>query len=312
MAKPLHLYGLLLVLALLWGSAFLFIKLAVASVDPAPAAFMRILIGALAVGALCLVRRVSAPGKAAEWAKLSLLGLFGIALPFFLQNAAGQAIDSAEIAILMATTPLLTFVLAHLLVPGERLTLAAFIGLVLGLGGVVILVAPQGRGLFQMLDIGHVLALGAATCFAINIIVTRRIAGMHPMTMTLGALIWATLISGAFTLATTDPMAIEPTGISLLAIATLGLGATAAGAYLSIYLIQNLGPQTVALTIYLVPPIGILFGVLFLSESVTLTALGGTALILSGIFVATAPIPSAMAALRKIADEKLFPASAPR
>jgi drug/metabolite transporter (DMT)-like permease len=128
-------------LGLIWGSSFLWIKIAVQDVGPFVLVGWRLLIGVLALGVVVLLRRPALPRDRRVLGMLALLGLTNTALPFVLISWGEQTIDSAVASILNGTVPLFAMVIAHRSMADERITASRLTGLLTGFAGVVILMA---------------------------------------------------------------------------------------------------------------------------------------------------------------------------
>ena len=135
-------YGLLIALGAVWGSSFLLIKLAVATIPPVTLAAGRILVGALVLAAIVAVRRQSWPRTPRAWLLLAVMGVIGNVVPFSLINWGEIRIDSGLTAILMSTVPLATIILAPAFVRDEPVTAGKLIGVALGMAGVAVLIGP--------------------------------------------------------------------------------------------------------------------------------------------------------------------------
>jgi drug/metabolite transporter (DMT)-like permease len=185
-------WTLLIVLALIWGSSFLVIKIAVSAFGP-----LTIVAGRLGIAAviLLLIARVAGlqlPRSATIWRHLIVLALVGNALPFFLITWGQARIDSGLAGILMAIMPLATLLLAHFFVPGEHLTPRRITGFVLGFGGIVVLIGPS-----SLLVLGgggsdfvrQLAVLAGALCYAVNAILARRLPTIPAFTATAGVMV---------------------------------------------------------------------------------------------------------------------------
>ncbi|MDP7547926.1 MAG: EamA family transporter, partial [Alphaproteobacteria bacterium] len=166
--------ALVFLLALIWGSSFLAIKIGVETIPPLTLATGRVVFAALLLWVFARVQGQTLPQSGRMWFYCFLIGLMGNGLPFTLINWGEVKIDSGLAAILMAVMPLVTVVLAHFFTVGDRMTPAKLTGVAFGFGGVFILVGPEAlKGLGG--DIWRQLAVsGGATCYAIAAILTRN------------------------------------------------------------------------------------------------------------------------------------------
>ena len=274
----------LLVLTAFWGSSFAFTQIALASFPPAVLVFGRVTIAALVMFVFMRSAGVRLPRSAREWIPMAITAVFGNLLPFHLIAWAQQHIDSSTAAILMAINPLFVLTLAHFLLPGARLTVSRIAGFAVGFVGVLLVVGPgHGDDLGSNVTLaGSIAAVGAALSYAINSVYARRIGPINPLQLSAGMLIASTLVS--LPAATLDLSAVvNVTPITAAAIAFLGLLSTGLASVLYFRLIQGPGPAFLSLISYLVPAWGIVVGILFLGETVTVAGGVGMALILCGI-----------------------------
>ncbi|MDQ4127480.1 MAG: DMT family transporter [Actinomycetota bacterium] len=289
--------ALLITLGAMWGSSFLFIKVAVGEVSPAFVVAARLFFSVLTLlAALPLLGRFAAertgaiPQVARLWRTLLVLGFFNAALPFFLISWGTQFLPSGTAAILNSTVPLFTALLA-LALPwfvGERLDLLGAAGLLLGIFGVGVLV-----GGFGDLVEGHPGARSGALAGAGAVLigsVSYAVGGLYaksavkdvPVTVSAvgqsaGGLV-IVLPFAAFALPERLP--------SLQALGALaGLGVIGTGFSLLLYfrLIANVGPTRTSTVTYLVPVWALLYGALLLGEEITARSVLGLALILAGV-----------------------------
>ena len=171
----------LVVIALMWGTAFAFIRLAVESVSPAGVAAGRIVVAA---AVLCVTVRLVGfrfPPWGRIWLHFLALAIIGNVLPFYLISWGQQTVPSGVAGILMGTNPLVTLVLAHFLVRGEPMTLLRAAGFAVGFVGVLVLMGPEALAAIggDLLRQGGILA--GALCYATNTILTRRMPQTHPL-----------------------------------------------------------------------------------------------------------------------------------
>lgn len=279
----------LLALTVLWGSAFLFNELALASYSPAALVAGRVAIGAAAMWFYMRASGIRLPRTRSGWRPMAIMAVLGNLLPFLLVAWAQQHIDSAKAGVLMAIMPLFILTLAHFFVPGARLTVHKSLGFLIGFAGVVIVIGPDAAsGLRNNISLWAAVAvLGAALSYAVNSIYARRLGAADPIQLSAGMLIVASLVSVPY--AAASPGAVmSPTITATVALLILGLLSTGVATILYFRLIQGPGPTFLSLVNYLVPGWAVLAGAWFLGESLSLSAYIGLALILSGIAVSEA------------------------
>lgn len=279
----------LLLLTVLWGSAFLFNELALASYSPAALVAGRVAIGAAAMWFFMRASGIRLPRTLSAWQPMAIMAVLGNLLPFLLVAWAQQHIDSAKAGVLMAIMPLFILTLAHFFVPGARLTVHKSLGFLIGFAGVVFVIGPDAAaGLQNNLSLWAAIAvLGAAMSYAVNSIYARRLGAADPIQLSAGMLIVASLISLPYAAAAPGTIA-SPTITATAALLILGLLSTGVATILYFRLIQGPGPTFLSLVNYLVPGWAVLAGAWFLGESLAASAYVGLALILSGIAVSEA------------------------
>ncbi len=272
-------WGLVGVVALLWGASFLFIELGLEHLAPPLVAFLRVLFGAATLVLLPAARRAV---PRSEWAPIALLGVVWITVPFLLFAVAQQWIDSSLAAMINAGAPLFTALVAAVVVrqlPG-RIQVG---GLLIGFLGVVAITSPSlGEGESTGLGIALVLIATFLYGCAFNL--------LGPLQRRNGALP-VILRAQAVALVLLAPAAAIGAGESEFAWSSLaamvGLGALGTGVAFVAFttLVGRVGATRGSVTIYFVPVVAIVLGALLLDESIAATAVLGTALVLAGAFL---------------------------
>lgn len=276
-------YLLLLALGVTWGASFLLIKIAVATIPPLSVVAGRIVVGALALGALAALRGTKLPRDGRSWAKLALMGTVGTVLPFALISWGETRIDSGLAAILMSFVPIATLVMAHLFQHDEPLTPGKIVGVALGAVGILVLVGPSAlAGLGHEL-VAQLAVLAAALCYAGNTLLARRLGGLSPDIVSIGMLLSAAAIAVPAALAVDQPWTLDPSWASALAVVLLGVVSTALGYMLLFAVVARAGAGFAAFNNFLVPPVGVVWGVLLLSEQPSPHALIALAIVLAGL-----------------------------
>lgn len=275
-------WGLLLSLSGLWGLSYLFQKIGLSELPVLSVVLARV--GLAAIPLLVLLYAVgqrlpTAPGL---WAGFMLIALLNNVLPFSLIVGGQQWITTGMTAILIGTTPMMSVVLSHLL-GGERMTVARVAGVLIGLIGLVFLVGPEALGGFTLGFVGQLLTLGGALSYTLAAIYGRKFRDTPPLVLATGQLVCATLIMlpvAAFTDRFWTYSVSTGVWAALLALAVFG---TSLGYILYFRLLARAGPTNLLLVTLLVPVGATGTGALFLDEVLTLTTLGGMALILLGL-----------------------------
>jgi drug/metabolite transporter (DMT)-like permease len=272
-------------LALLWGSNFLFIKVALDGLSPAQVVLGRMTLGAAVLLAVVGLRREALPRQPVMWLHLAFMAVLANLVPYFLFGYGEQRITSSLAGVLNATTPLFTLVIAAASGTGERLTATRAAGLVLGFGGVLVLVAPWRAGSLSGELAGQLACLGAAVCYAVSFVWTRRFLtgrGFPPRALAaaqLGASV--VLLALVSPLVVRDPVSLTPAvTASILALGVVGTSA----AYLLYYrLIADEGATTTSTVLYFLPVVAVVLGVLVLDEPLGWNLFAGTAVVLLGV-----------------------------
>ncbi len=274
----------LLALTVLWGSAFFFNELALASFSPAVLVAGRILIATLLIYGYLRLTGETLPRAGRAWLPMVVLAVFGNVLPFHLIAWAQLHITSSLAGILMAVMPLFVLTLAHFFIPGARLTASRLAGFVVGFAGVTVIIGPEFlRGLAgNTALLGTMAALGAALSYSISTIYARRLGAGDPVRRAAGMLIVASILAAPAALIELPAIAV-PSLASVVALAVLGLLATGFATLLYFRLVQGPGPTFLSFVNYLVPAWAVIAGGLLLDEELSISVFLGLALILSGI-----------------------------
>ena len=267
------------VLALLWGSAYLFIRAAVPEFGPAPLIALRLGLSALVLAPLLLLRREWAAMRRAA-APLVVQGVLFSALPFLLLAWASLSMTAGLTAILNATAPLFAAIvgLAWL---GERLGRWRALGLAIGFAGVVVLM--WGRIGLRLDEVAGALAamLVASALWGVGGHWTRtRLAGLSPAAVSVGTL--AVSAAALAPLAALTWPAEPPSPRAWAELAFLGVASSGLGYLLYYRLLRRIGAVRATSVTFLNPPVAMLAGALYLGEPVTMQMAAGAAVILAG------------------------------
>jgi drug/metabolite transporter (DMT)-like permease len=223
------------------------------------------------------------PEWGADWGSFLVMGLFNCAVPYTLITWAEIHIDSGLAAILNATMPLFTVMLAHFLTEDERFTWMKVVGIFLGFLGVFILIGPAVFKGFGAHVLGELAVVGAALSYAIAVVYGRRLREIPVLVSATGQLAGATLLTAPLSLIIDSPWQLAPSLLPLGALLCLSLLGTAIAYILYYYLLARIGATRVSLVTYLIPISGVLWGALLLGERLHWTAFLALALILLSI-----------------------------
>ena len=284
-------YLALVTLALIWGAAFLFIKLAVRDMSPATLVLARAFFGALTLGVIFAVRRQTPfpVGTRARLLPFLTMAIVGSLIPWGAIAFGEQSISSALASILNATTPLWTAVFAYWVTPAERPSGLNYLGVAIGFLGTGILIAPDLIGQpFRATTIGTLAVAGAACSYAVAALVQRRrLRGVSPLQV------------GFWQLALTAPLAfavalptIGATHLRLPSIAAmlfLGVGGSGIAFLLYYFMMNTLGATRATTVTFLLPVTAVFWGASLLREAITIPILVGMVVILVGVFLTSRP-----------------------
>ncbi len=273
----------LLFLAALWGGSFLFMRMAAPVIGPAILIEFRLLFAALflLVVALLLKRKLH---TAKHWKHYAILGWFNSALPFLLFAYAAQTISASLLSILNATAPIWGTVLIALRFK-KTITLKNTTGLVLGIAGVALLVGFDPNLLIPGSDIAVMAAIGAAFSYGIASCYAQGAKSVEPFANAHGSM-WAATILLIPLLPLFPAQSTTDTTI-ITSIILLGVFCTGVAYLLYFRLIADVGAPSALTVTYLVPVFGVLWGNLFLDESIGWHTLLGGGIILTGTALVT-------------------------
>lgn len=284
------------VLALIWGSSYLFIRIGVEQMTPLQLVFMRTGIAALGLNLVIYSQGKRLPTDRRGARDLLFLGIVNTVFPFALITWGEQHIESGLASVLQGTTALFSLVIAHFAFVDERITWPKVLGLLIGFLGVVVLASRSSgaevsnrSALFHLL--GQLAIVGSSLCYATGGAYSRKAMQnrLDPLVVSAGAMTVAAVITGLLAYLAplwggAAPVAWgELTPRVLSAGLVLGIANTFV-AYLLFYpLIVALGAARTAMITYVLPVVGLLLGAIFLAESVDSRLLVGAILILGSI-----------------------------
>ena len=279
--------------SVLWGVPYMFIKLAVEDLSPGFVAWSRVALAALVL--LPVAWRTGAlRGLPLRW--LAAFALFEITIPFPLIAFGEQRVSSSLAAILIAAVPLVVAFLALRFDRAEQPSPSRFVGMLIGLGGVIALVGIDigGRGAEL---VGAAAVLTATFGYAVGpLIAKRHLTAVDPLGPVAGALGIASIMLLPFAIGGFPTR--EPSGEALASVVVLGLVCTALAFLVFFRLIAEVGPSRASIITYVNPIVAVALGVAVLDERVTADAVAGLLLILAGSWLSTdGRLPPGLAAV---------------
>jgi len=274
---------------LIWGTSFLWIKIAVSDVTPVMLVAFRTFFGSLGLGIILFFTK----SVRVEWAVLKkhifnfiFLGTFNIAFPWMMFSWAGQFIDSGTSAILNGTMPLFTIMLSPLFVKDDRWSWPKVAGLLIGFLGIVVLMSPSVQSKWTNGLIGQAGILLAALSYAVStIFARRRVRGLPALMQAFLQLTVGMIIIWTIAAFTERPMTFPRLPITWLALSWLGVLGSSVAFYIYFTILHKIGPTRTSLITYIPPLVGVVLGIVFLGEQFYWQALFGAVLILSGISI---------------------------
>jgi drug/metabolite transporter (DMT)-like permease len=280
--------AMLIGLALIWGASFLFIKVAVRELTPATLIVGRLGLAALTLGAL--VPFVVGRGETARqlkenWLWLVVVALVNTAIPFWLLSWGETRIDSGLASIIQASVPIFNALIAFVAFREVRVTGMRLVGVGVGFLGVALLVGAQPEGKV----LGALAVVGMAFCYGLGGLLTGRYLGpAQPVVVSFASTAIATLVWLPVGVAQA-PTAM-PGWKTIGSVLALGIPGTALAYLLFFGLVGGAGAAYASLVTYLIPPIALAYGAIFLGERFGASAFGGLALILAGVALGTGAV----------------------
>ncbi len=273
---------------IIWGSSFLFMKVALGGLSPAQVAWSRLILGALTLGLFVALRRETLPRSLKLWAHMTVLAVSFCVVPFLLFSWAQQHVTSGLASIYNATTPIMTAVMAGLLFRVERLKLVQIAGILVGILGVMIIIAPwQGLDLNQSL-VAQFAILGATACYGFSLAYMRKFvsnSGMSALMFSfLNIGIAAAIMAVLTPFIALTPVALDPWIVgSVILLGCLGTGV----AYIwNQNTLRAWGPTRASTVTYITPVVGVALGILILGEGLSWNEPVGAVVVFLGILLA--------------------------
>ena len=276
-------YFILVLLSLIWASAFFNIKIATYSYGPITIAFLRIFFGMIPVLLLCFYKKIKIEVFSKDWKWFAAIGVINLVIPFFLIAYGVQKVQSNLAAILMSTTPISATILAHLFIDKEKINLVKILGIILGFLGIVYLFSENllinDENLFSALMI-----LVGSTFYVVGGILTLKISHKKNENVTASILIWGTIFVCPISLIIEQPWNLNPSLESTLSLIYLGVFPTGIAWLLRFMILKRNGLVFQSQVAYLIPIFGVILGYLFLNELVTSKILISLFVVILGIY----------------------------
>ncbi|HBX37387.1 DMT family transporter [Pseudohongiella sp. SYSU M77423] len=269
-------------LGAVWGGSFIFNALLIRELSPLWVTAFRVGIGALGCWLFLMAMRKAVPRDPVLWLKLGLLGVLNYAIPFALFPLAQAQLASGVAAIINALTPIMTVIVSHFWLNGERMTWSKTVGVVAGFSGVAILASPAllADGNSRVWAIGACLL--ATLCYALALNIVRSFRHVEPTALTSIALTGSAVAAIPVALAADGlPVMVMPS--SWAAALAIGLISTAFTFQIMYRLLPLVGATNFSTTTLIAPISAIILGTLFLGETILPSHLLGMAVIFLGL-----------------------------
>jgi len=275
---------MLFLLASIWGASYLFIKVAVEDIEPAPMMATRTLVaGVILAGYLVLTlgRSRALDELRRSWRPALVLGAVNAAIPFWLVAWGEKHVDSSVAGIAQSTVPIFTFLLAWRFIPGEHVGGARIVGVALGFIGVAVLAGLDPRGGWWAVAGTLAVVLSSLTYAVGGVYGQLRVRTVSGPVLATGSMLAGCLILLPLALVQLPDHAPDAEAIaSLLALTLLG---TALAQLILFRMLRLFGSRRLSLVTYLIPGFALFYGAAFLDEQITAAAVGGLTLILVGV-----------------------------
>jgi drug/metabolite transporter (DMT)-like permease len=274
-----------LLLCLIWGSTWMFIKLGLQDLPPFTFAGIRFVIASLILTAVVVLRRRPLPRGRREWALIVVTGILSFSINYGTVFWGETRISSGLAAILQTMIPVFGLVIAHYYLPQERITVLKLCGVALGIAGVTLIFSNQMTTEGPSALWGSVaIVIGALSVAYANVLVKARGGSIDSATLALGQMVCGMvplLIIGLTTEA--NPFKLRWSWLALLSLGYLALVGTAIAFLLYYWLVRNIKVTSTMLIPLVTPPIAVVLGMIVLNERLTWQLVVGSAVIMSGI-----------------------------
>ncbi len=276
--------SLLILLAIIWGSAFFNIKIATYSYDPFTLALVRVIFASIPLLILCKLKSIKIEAFEKNWKLYALIGLCNIAIPFVLIAIGTAKINSYLAAILMSTTPLSGSILAHFFLKDEKLSIPKFFGVLIGFSGIILLFFDKVVINNDNITYALITILGS-TFYCIGGLLTLKLKDKKNENVTTSTTIWSVIFLLPFSLIVETPWNSSPTLTSTLSLLYLGIIATGLAWLIRFRILTVNGLVFQTQVAYLIPIFGIIFGYFLMDEIITWRVLISLVIILLGIYI---------------------------
>lgn len=279
-------WTLLVALSGVWGASYFFGKVAVADIGPLTVVLGRVALAAAILYAVIRYRGIAVPATGADWRGFFMMGLLNSAIPYSLIFWGETRIDSGLAAILTATVPIFTVIVAHFWTVDERMNPAKAAGIGLGMAGVVVIMGRDLETIGSGSGLAKLAIVGASVSYAFSGIYGRRLKGKSPLVLAWGQMCAATVILLLLVLVVDRPWASAAwTAEAVLSVIALATLCTALAYMIFFRLLATVGATNTSLVTFLIPVSSLVLGTLVLDEPLVAVQLLGMLLIVAGMAI---------------------------
>ena len=276
-------YALLFLLGLIWGSSFLFIKFTVISLEPITAVLLRMTVAASCLFVYLKIQKIILPLEKKDITNYFAIAILGNVFPFFLVSWAEISINSNITGIIMGLMPIITVFLAYFFVKEEKINIYTFLGIILGFCGLFFLLDINANHNNNLLS--YVAVIISTISFAIGTIYVRKIPNFNPLYILVGSTYFAFFILIPLVFIFNDPLNITATNQGVFFGIILGILNTAIGGFVFFKLIKLSGAAFTSTVNFITPFVAVIWGYIFLNESLNSNQILGFIFILIGIYI---------------------------
>ena len=282
--------SLLALLALLWGSSYLFIKIAVETIPPVTLIATRVTGATIFLLVILVLNRVRLPGDIPTWRMLFPQAIFNSIGAWTVLAWGQQYVDSGLASVLNSTSPIFVFFITSLITRHESTGTLKLVGACLGVVGVTLIVGfDAGKGFGQQV-IAQLAVLLGALLYACAAIYGKRLSHLPPIVSATGTMIWATICLVPLSMVIEKPWSLRPSINSVFAAIILSTLCTGVALLIYFRLVRTLGSMGVASQSYLRAGVGVILGVAILGEQITLVIGLGLISVILGVTAINAPL----------------------
>ncbi len=281
-------WSMLIALSILWGGSYFFVEIGLMEWSPLLIVGVRVWVATLVIWLIVLIAGWQVPRTGSAWFAFFLLGLLNNVAPFLLIVWGQIEVASGLAAILNASAPIFSVIVAGIFLKDERMTANKLLGAVIGLAGVAILIGPDALAGMGASMLAQLAILGAALSYALAGVYARRFPAMNinPIVIAAGQLLMSSLIMTALILAFETPSRLLSSSTTVwFAVGGMAVFSTALAYILYFRLIATAGATNAILVTLLIPVTAILLGSAFLGERLAPLHFAGMAVIAIGLLV---------------------------